>query len=85
MTDPEFIKKRQEIAYSFLDYIDLTKFVEDHADAEEEEEEDAGNEEDAEADNIARAASADKGKGHAEADINPGAFAPSGSSSGRVA
>ena len=86
VTDPEWLKKRQEIAYSFLDYIDLSKFMEDPADAEEEEEdEDGGDEEGAEADNNAPAAGADKGKGLAGADINPSSSAPSGSGSGRVA
>ena len=86
MTDPEWIKKRQEIAYSFLDYIDLSKFVEDPADAgEEEEDEDAGEEEGTEADNNAPTAGADKGKGVLGADSNPVSSAPSGSGSGRVA
>ena len=86
VTDPEWIKKRQEIAYSFLDYIDLSKFVEDPADAgEEEEDEDAGEEEGTEADTNAPTAGADKGKGVLRADTNPSSSAPSGSGSGRVA
>ena len=86
VTDPELIKKRKEIAYSFLDYIDLSQFVEDPADAEEEEEdEDAGDEEGTEADNNAPTAGADKGKGVLGADSNPVSSAPSGSGSGRVA
>ena len=86
VTDPKIIKKRQEIAYSFLDYIDLTKFVEDPTDAEEvEEDNDASNEEDAEADNNTRDAGADKGKGRAEAEMDPRASASSGSGSGYVA
>ena len=86
VTNPEWIKKRQEIAYSFLDYIDLSRFVEDPADAEEEEEdEDAGDEEGTEADNNAPTAGADKGKGVVDADSNPGSSAPTASGSGRVA
>ena len=83
VTDLEYIKKRQEMAYSFLDYIDLTKFVEDPADAKEAEEDgDADNEENAEADNNAHDAGADKGKGNAEAEMDPRASDPSGSGSG---
>ena len=94
VTNPEYIKKRQELAYSFLDYIDLSKFVEDPAEADEEEEgedagneeeEDAGNEEGTEADNDAPTAGADKGKGVLGADSTPGSSAPSGSGSGPVA
>ena len=85
VTDPEWIKKRQEIAYSFLDYIDLSKFVEDPVEAEEEEGEDAGDEEGTEADNDAPTAGADKGKGVLGADSTPGSSAPSGSGSGPVA
>jgi len=85
VTDPEFIKKRQELAYSFLEYIDLSKFIEDPFAEEEEEGEEAGDEEVPEVDNNAPAAGADKGKGPASADINPSSSAPSGSGSGRVA